>query len=320
MNILYEDNSLWMTQKQMATAYDTDIDTISQYIEEVYADSKLERNISSKCLLVPPSESSPDAYCQKEHYNLAVSVAVGSKIKNRPASLYKKWAAGIAKNYPVSGPGFGYKTFLRRGRILLLAVLAALLLFGQIYYERITSVMVKKPVIYLYPKTPIQVKVNLDFSGKLTCTYPLYNDGWTVDALPDGTLSVDNQTYNYLYWEGKSNEKYDFSKGFCVPGSETASFLEDALAKLGLNRKEANEFIIYWLPLMQENPYNVISFQTNVYTDSAKLTIEPTPDTLIRVFMAWKPSRHFVQIPPQELTCEDRTGFTAVEWGGTQVH
>ena len=50
-----------------------------------------------------------------------------------------------------------------------------------------------------------------------------------------------------------SETEYDFSTGFCVPGSGTAEFLEDALGKLGLNRTEANEFIVYWLPLMQEN-------------------------------------------------------------------
>ena len=44
------------------------------------------------------------------------------------------------------------------------------------------------------------------------------------------------------------------TEGFCVKGEDTAAFLEDALSKLGLNRKEANEFIVYWLPLMEQNP------------------------------------------------------------------
>ena len=45
-----------------------------------------------------------------------------------------------------------------------------------------------KPVIYLYPETEIEVSVRLDFSGKLTCTYPAYNDGWKVLAKPDGGI------------------------------------------------------------------------------------------------------------------------------------
>lgn len=177
-----------------------------------------------------------------------------------------------------------------------------------------------KPVIYLYPKEETEVSVKLDYSGRLTCTYPVYNDGWTVTASPDGTLTDANgQIYNYLYWEGETLTQYDLSKGFCVKGEDTAAFLEDALAKLGLNRREANEFIVFWLPMMQENPYNIISFQSDIYTESAKLEVTPAPDTVIRVFMAWQASDEFVEMEAQELSAPEREGFTVIEWGGTEV-
>ena len=177
-----------------------------------------------------------------------------------------------------------------------------------------------KPVIYLYPESKTDVTVKLDYAGELTCTYPEYQDGWKVKASPDGTLTdADGQTYNYLYWEGENSVSYDFSSGYCVAGSDTASFLEDALQQLGLTRQEANEFIVYWLPLMKENPYNLITFQSDVYTQAAQLSVDPAPDTVIRVFMAWKPLKDAVEIPAQDLTAPDRTGFTVVEWGGSQV-
>ena len=82
-----------------------------------------------------------------------------------------------------------------------------------------------KPVIYLYPETETQVTVKMDYSGKLTCTYPAYNNGWQVTAAPDGTLTdASGQTYNYLYWEGETATEYDLSEGFCVAGTETAAF------------------------------------------------------------------------------------------------
>ena len=178
-----------------------------------------------------------------------------------------------------------------------------------------------KPVIYLYPEKKIDVSVNLTLDGELTCTYPAYNNGWTVTASPDGTLTdAKGQTYNYLYWEGETYTQYDLSEGFCVKGEDTAAFLEDALAKLGLNRREANEFIVFWLPLMEQNPYNIISFQTDIYTDAAQLDISPAPDTLIRVFMAWKASDSFVALPEQELSAPNRNGFTVVEWGGSDLN
>ena len=178
----------------------------------------------------------------------------------------------------------------------------------------------EKPVIYLYPETETRVTVKLDLSGELTCAYPAYDGGWTVTAAPDGTLTDEHgQTYNYLYWEGEVANEFDFSKGFCVAGSDTAAFLEDALDRLGLTRREANEFLVYWLPRMQDNPYNLIAFQQEAYTESAKLTVSPQPDSVLRVFMAWKPLARPVDVPAQTLPGFERRGFTLVEWGGAEV-
>ena len=187
--------------------------------------------------------------------------------------------------------------------------------------EREEEQLTLKPVIYLYPEEKTDISVTLAYDGTLTCTYPNYKTGWHVSAKPDGTLTdEDGQTYNYLYWEGTDSAEYDLSHGFCVAGSDTAAFLENALRDLGLTRKEANEFIVYWLPQMQENPYNLIAFQSDCYTQVAQLDISPAPDTLLRVFMAWKPLEEKVDIPAQPLTAPARDGFTAVEWGGSRIN
>ena len=166
----------------------------------------------------------------------------------------------------------------------------------------------------------MEVTVKLDFDGTLTSTYPAYEDGWTMTAQPDGTLTDESgREYYCLFWEGESQTVYDFSTGYCVAGEDTAAFLEGALEQQGLTEREANEFIVYWLPRMEGNAYNLVSFQNEAYTDSAVLTIDPAPDTLIRVFMAWKPLSTAVTIEEQELKPVERNGFTVVEWGGTEV-
>ena len=201
---------------------------------------------------------------------------------------------------------------------LLLSVLVLLTLCAC--GPREEMVAEEKPVIYLYPETETRVTVKLDLSGELTCTYPDYDGGWTVTAAPDGTLTDEHgRTYNYLYWEGEVANGFDFSEGFCVAGSDTAAFLEDALDRLGLTRREANEFLVYWLPRMQDNPYNLIAFQQEAYTESAKLTVSPRPDSVLRVFMAWKPLARPVDVPAQILPGFERRGFTLVEWGGAEV-
>ena len=177
-----------------------------------------------------------------------------------------------------------------------------------------------KPVIYLYPEQEIEVSVQLDYDGELTCTYPAYEDGWSVTAQPDGTLTDEaGKQYSYLFWEGETDIEYDMSRGFVVKGSDTAEFLQEKLSYLGLTPREYNEFIVYWLPKMQDHPYNLIAFQQEAYTDSAALTITPQPDSILRVFMAYQPLEQPVEIEEQVLAPFAREGFAVVEWGGTEI-
>ncbi len=177
-----------------------------------------------------------------------------------------------------------------------------------------------KPAIYLYPEAETEVSVRLEYQGRLTCTYPAPDpDGaWRVTARPDGTLTdKQGREYSYLFWEGASDETHpDFSRGFVVRGSDTAAFLREKLAYMGLTPREYNEFIVYWLPRMQGNPWNLIAFQGRNYTDSAPLTVTPEPDSVLRVFMAYRPLATPIVVPPLELTPFVRKGFTLVEWGG----
>lgn len=179
----------------------------------------------------------------------------------------------------------------------------------------------EKPVIYLYPETTTEVNVKLDYAGKLTCTYPKYQNGWNVIARPDGTLKdvKTGKEYSYLFWEGESKIKYDLSKGYVVKGKDTAEFLQEKLAQIGLLPKEYNEFIVYWLPEMEDNPYNLITFQNEVYTNSAVLTVNPKPDSVLRVFMAYKELEKPIKIEAPKITPFERKGFTVVEWGGTEI-
>lgn len=179
----------------------------------------------------------------------------------------------------------------------------------------------KKPVIYLYPTKTQIVDVKLDLKGDLTCTYPTYKDGWKVKAQPNGTLTnlADGKEYSYLYWEGISHNNYDMSKGFVVKGSDTEQFLQEKLAYMGLTPKEYNEFIVYWLPIMQKNKYNLITFAGKEYEDIAKLEISPKPDSILRVMMVFKPLNQYMEVEPQELKPFVRKGFAVVEWGGTEL-
>ena len=179
-----------------------------------------------------------------------------------------------------------------------------------------------KPVIYLYPETVTDVEVRLDLDGQLEFTYPAYNDGWHVTAFPDGRLidHTDGNEYSYLFWEGYENIELDMESGFVVAGGDIVEFLREKLAFMGLLPKEYNEFIVYWAPRMQQNAYNLISFQWDSHASAAKLEISPAPDSMLRVYMAYKPLDSPVTVPEQELKPFERIGFAVIEWGGTEVN
>ena len=208
------------------------------------------------------------------------------------------------------------------GILRVIGIIAMVLVFGKMLLVMFMSLFATgaKPVIYLYPEETTEVTVRLEFDGKLTHTYPAYRDGWTVTAQPDGTLTDETgREYYCLFWEGDTYaNRFAFEEGWCVAGEDTAVFLEEKLGEIGLTDREANEFIIYWLPQMEQNAYNLISFQTDAYEEAAKLTVTPQPDSVLRVFMTWKAIDKPVDIAPQSFAPFERTGFTVVEWGGME--
>ena len=182
------------------------------------------------------------------------------------------------------------------------------------------EVVLKKPVIYVYGYDgEVSVKLDSETEQRLTCTYPAYNNGWVVNASKDGKLTdKSGKVYDYLFWEGKPTSTLRITDAFCIKGSDTASFLEEKLTILGLNDREKNDFITYWLPQMQGNPWNIISFKTDEYEEAVGLTVDPAPVNKIRVLMLWYPwiSKINYTEPTLKPVVVDRTQPTIVEWGG----
>lgn len=181
----------------------------------------------------------------------------------------------------------------------------------------------EKPVIYFYPEVEAEVKVRLGAPEILTVSYPEYtaDTGWRFTAHPDGTLVCGGREYPYMYYEFKEPVGFG-GEGFVVPGEASAAFLEEKLGAMGFTQTEQAEFITYWLPRLAVNDCNRIEFLTGADVDALMpLEITPAPDNILRVYMLFAAcdASLAAELPPQDLPVLTRTGFTVLEWGGSEL-
>ena len=178
-----------------------------------------------------------------------------------------------------------------------------------------------KPILYLYPTEKKDVSLKLENANKIITSYPKYINEWNVTAYPNGDLYDKNGNYYYaLYWDELNTFIPTFEEGFVVTKENAISFLEEKLKFIGLNAKERNEFIMYWLPKLEKNEKNLVYFElTEEREKHNKLIINPIPDSLLRINMHIKKidNNENINIKEQKLSKTERIGFTAVEWGGT---
>jgi hypothetical protein len=99
----YEDENLWLTQKMMATLYDVSVPAVSQHLKRIYADSELEREATVKQFLMVQTEGEREVQRKVDHYSLQAIIAVGFKIENERAVQFRKWASQIVKDYTIQG-------------------------------------------------------------------------------------------------------------------------------------------------------------------------------------------------------------------------
>ena len=99
----YEDENIWLTQKMMATLYDVVLPTINENIKKIYADSELDESATIRKFRIVQTEGSRQVQRETNHYNLQMIIAVGFKVNNERAVQFRKWANGIVKSYTIKG-------------------------------------------------------------------------------------------------------------------------------------------------------------------------------------------------------------------------
>ena len=99
----YEDENIWLTQRMMATLYDVGLPTINEHIKKIYADSELEEKATIRNFRIVQTEGSRQVTRDTKHYNLQMIIAVGFKVNSERAVQFRKWVNQIAKDYTIKG-------------------------------------------------------------------------------------------------------------------------------------------------------------------------------------------------------------------------
>ena len=99
----YEDENIWLTQKMMATLYDVDVRTINEHIKKIYSDSELEEDATIRNFRIVQTEGTRQVTRDTKHYSLQMIIAVGFKVNSESAVQFRKWVNQIAKDYTIKG-------------------------------------------------------------------------------------------------------------------------------------------------------------------------------------------------------------------------
>ena len=103
IEMCYEDENIWLTQKMMATLYDVDVRTINEHIKKIYSDSEFEEDSTIRNFRIVQTEGSRQVTRDTKHYNLQMIIAVGFKVNSERAVQFRKWVNQIAKDYTIKG-------------------------------------------------------------------------------------------------------------------------------------------------------------------------------------------------------------------------
>jgi hypothetical protein len=96
----YEDENIWLTQKMMAALYGVSVPAINQHLKRIFADNELNEIAVIKQYLTTAEDSKN---YQVKHYSLQAIIAVGFKVENELAVQFRKWANQVVKDYTIQG-------------------------------------------------------------------------------------------------------------------------------------------------------------------------------------------------------------------------
>ncbi len=180
-----------------------------------------------------------------------------------------------------------------------------------------TSMIVRKPNIYLYPVEDTELNIFIQFpqGGYIITSVPEYNEGWSVFIDTEGFIDY---TYEFLFYESIQPDVWQYECGWIIERKQLEKFFRENMALYGFAGKEINDFIDYWIPLLSDHDHYKIYPQHQEIIEQV-ITIETSvePDNVLRLFYVIEGCNDTGESisSPNAPALFTREGFYMAEWG-----
>ena len=147
VELRYQDENIWLTQRLMAELYGVDVRTISEHIQKIYADHELEEEATIRNFRIVQTEGTRQVSREVKHYSLQMIIAVGFKVNNERAVQFRKWANAVVKDYTIQGWVMDSERLKKGGTILMkdyfekqLEKVREIRLSERRFYQKVTDI------------------------------------------------------------------------------------------------------------------------------------------------------------------------------------
>jgi len=185
------------------------------------------------------------------------------------------------------------------------------------------QVYILKPMIYLHPEKMTEYQVIMDSSIPIVASYPKIDERkWIVRAYPDGRIieTRSGKEYYGLFWEGGNWSAKNNDSGLVVKSEYFPEVLDSLLIIKGLNYREREEFVTFWINRTLNFKWIKIHFIDNEFASNNKISILPMPTGFIRVVAIFTGLNHYKEFPPETIIPKQRNPNDALEWGAMFIN
>ena len=208
VELRYEDENVWLTQRIMAELYGVDVRTINEHIQKIYDDNELSETATIRKFRIVQTEGSREVSRDVKHYSLQMIISVGFKVNNERAVQFRKWANAVVKDYTIQGWVMDDERLKRGGTILTKD-------YFEKQLERIREIRLSERRFYQKITDIYATAIDYDSTAKSTQRFfaAVQNKmhysvhGHTAAELIYKRVDADKEHMGLTTWEGAPNSK-----------------------------------------------------------------------------------------------------------------